>query len=106
SSGTTRTTSTPGSPTGRWRRSCPTTPSPSRDPVSRLPAPRGGGTMTCRVAGRASSRGTGCGMLNLLRAAAEALAGLADKAHRCADWLDQLAEHEVAGVDIVAIHFS
>jgi hypothetical protein len=45
-------------------------------------------------------------MLNLLRAAAEALANLAEKAHRCADWVDDCAADEFAGVDIVGIDFS
>jgi hypothetical protein len=45
-------------------------------------------------------------MLNLLRAAAETLAGLAEKAHRCADWLDERAALEFAGVDVVGIDFS
>jgi hypothetical protein len=50
------------------------------------------------------SREIGCGMLNLLRAAAEALANLAEKAHRSADWIG--AADEFAGVDIVGIDFS
>src|SRR5437868_5355872 len=45
-------------------------------------------------------------MRNVLRAAAEALAHLAEKAHQLADWSDELAADEFAGVDIVGIDFS
>src|SRR6516162_6080349 len=45
-------------------------------------------------------------MLNLMRAVAEALASLAEKAHQWADWTDDLALHHFAGVDIVGIDFS
>jgi hypothetical protein len=45
-------------------------------------------------------------MLNLLRAAAEALGRLAEKAHRCAVWADDWAAHDLVGVDIVGIDFS
>jgi hypothetical protein len=49
-------------------------------------------------------------MQNLLRAAANALANLAEKAHQWADWAEGLdpggPAHEFAGVDIVGIDFS
>jgi hypothetical protein len=45
-------------------------------------------------------------MRNLLRAAAEALANLAEKAQRFADGTDDPAAHEFAGVDLVGIDFS
>src|SRR5262249_29163732 len=52
----------------------------------------------------------GCGMQNLLRVAANALANLAEKAHQWADWAEGLdpgeSAHEFAGVDIVGIDFS
>src|SRR5262245_28713186 len=49
-------------------------------------------------------------MQNLLRAAAEALANLAEKAHQWADWVAGFgpggAAHGFAGVDLVGIDFS
>jgi hypothetical protein len=45
-------------------------------------------------------------MLNLMRTVAEALASLAEKAHQWADGTDDLALHQLAGVDIVGIDFS
>lgn len=54
-----------------------------------------------------------CGMQNLLRGAAKALANLAEKVHQWADWADDLearidpvGAEEFAGVDIVGIDFS
>jgi hypothetical protein len=45
-------------------------------------------------------------MLNLMRALAEALAGLAEKAHQWADWTDDWTQHQFSGVDVVGIDFS
>jgi hypothetical protein len=52
------------------------------------------------------SRGEGDGMVNPMRAVAEALANLAEKAHQWADGTDDWALHQLAGVDIVGIDFS
>src|SRR5438876_417948 len=53
---------------------------------------------------------SGCGMQNLLRAAANALANLAEKAHQWADWAAGTDPGEPSqtftGVDIVGIDFS
>src|SRR3954467_11972587 len=56
--------------------------------------------------GHPPHRRAGCDMRNLWGAAAEALAHLAEKAHELADWADDRAGGELAGVDIVGIDFS
>jgi hypothetical protein len=45
-------------------------------------------------------------MQNLMRAVAEALANLSEKAHQWADWSGDVAVTDFAGVDIVGIDFS